>query len=254
MSATNRVRALDRAFKVVRPIAIDDFAPPPRLVAGGLWVVERRLRLPPALQLPTNMTIVRLAGGELVLHSPVRADAALLQAVRGFGEVAAIIGPNSFHYTYIEEWMEAFPRATVYTAPGLAERVPTLPASTVLTDEPPVRWSGAIEQIVYGPVGPFSEVAFRHPASRTLLLSDLAFHLIRFDNPLQKLGWRLMGVPRSFGPSRTARMTLLRDREAARPFLRRIAAWEFTRIIVGHGDIVASDGNAIFRRGFARYL
>lgn len=254
MSSVQRVQALDRALKTVLPAAIEHFAPPPCLLADGIWIVERHLRLPPALRLPTNMTILRLRDGGLAIHAPVHIDPGLLAAVRELGEVVALIAPNTFHYSYVAEWVDVFPGAALYAAPGLAERVPQLPASIPLSDQPAAPWAGEIEQIVYGPIGPFSEVAFLHRATRTLLLSDLAFHLTRFDSWLQKLGWRLMGVPAGFGPSRSARMTLLRERTQAQPYLRRIAAWDFERIVVAHGEVVPSAGNAVFRRGFSRYL
>lgn len=253
MATIDRVKLLDRVLKTVLPVAIaGDTAP--RALADGLWVAVRELRMRPGLRLPTHMTLLRRRDGGLLVHAPVHLDSSLLSAVRSLGDVAALIAPNTFHYSFVAEWVREFPRARLFAAPGLAERVPTLPPSTPLTDMPPADWAGELEQIVFGPVGPFSEVAFLQRATGTLLLSDLAFHLVRFDGSLQKLGWRLMGVPPSFGPSRSARLTLLRDRQAARPYLQRIAAWEFQRIIVAHGEVVESDGNALFRRAFADYL
>ena len=132
--------------------------------------------------------------------------------------------------------------------------MPGLPAAAALGDSAPDLWRDEIDQIAYEPPGPFSEVMFLHRRSQTLILSDLAFNLVSFDSAAQRIGWRLMGVPPRFGPSRTARLTLLRDRDAARPYLRRIAAWKFERLIVAHGEVVESDAHAVFERGFAAFL
>jgi hypothetical protein len=249
----DRVRILDRMLRMVLPVALGG-GDPPRQLADGLWVVARDLRFPPALRMPNHMTLMRRRDGRLLVHAPVRLEHELLFAVRGLGDVAAIIAPNTFHYRFVAEWVREFPQAELFAAPGLAQRVPSLPASVPLSDTPPAAWAGEVEQIVFGPVGPFSEVAFLHLATRTLLLSDLAFHMVRFESPIQKVCWRLMGVPEGFGPSRTARLTLLRDRQAARPYLQRIAAWDFDRIIVAHGEVIESGGSARFHSAFAGYL
>jgi hypothetical protein len=72
----------------------------------------------------------------------------------------------------------------------------------------------------------------------------------RFD----RLAWRLAGMPAGFGPSRTSRVFLLRDRDAAASFLERILAWPFRRILVAHGDVVDADAVGEFRRAFAPHL
>jgi hypothetical protein len=123
-----------------------------------------------------------------------------------------------------------------------------------VTDEPPPEWRGSVDHLVYGPIGSFSEVVVLHRPTKTLVLTDLAFHMARIDGLYDRVGWRLFGVPPRFGPSRTARLTLLRDRAAARPFLQRISAWDFSRIVVAHGAPIEHAAAAEFRRAFARYL
>ena len=105
-----------------------------------------------------------------------------------------------------------------------------------------------------GPVRHVSEVVLLHRPSRTLVLTDLAFHWLRFESPAQRLFWRLSGVPAGFGPSRSVRLTLLADRAVAAPLLARILDWEFHRIVVAHGDPVEANAKDGFRRGFRRYL
>lgn len=93
-----------------------------------------------------------------------------------------------------------------------------------------------------------------HGPSGTLVLTDLAFNMRRHAGAFDRIGWRLFGVPARFGTSRTARLTLLRDRGAAASFLRRIAERDFRRILVAHGDPVEIDAREELRRAFARYL
>jgi hypothetical protein len=250
----SRQSFLDRAFQRVKPSPVPGYAPPPRELAPGLWQLERRLRMPPAMTLPINTTIVRLASGGLAVISPPVPDAASVASLAALGRVEALVAPNSFHYVFAAAHLSHFPQAELYLAPGLAERVPGLPRATVLGETPPARWAAEIEQTVFGPVGAFAEVAFLHRPSATLVLTDLAFHMRVIDDPWNRIAWRLGGVPPRFGPSRTARLTLLRDPAAARPHLQRIARWDFRRILVGHGAPLENDAPGEYRRAFARYL
>jgi hypothetical protein len=190
---------LDRAMRWVAPAAVRAFAPPPRPLSDGLWIVDRQVSLPPGLILPTRMTVMRLPDGGLALHSPVALDAGLVDGLRALGEVAAIIAPNSFHHVFAAECSAAFPAACLFAAPGLSERVPSFPAAIALSDEPPALWSAILDQIVFGPVRGACEVVFLHRPSRTLVLTDLAFNMRRIDGLYQRLAWRLFGVPASFG-------------------------------------------------------
>src|SRR5205085_9561897 len=147
-----------------------------------------------------------------------------------------------------------YPKAQLYAAPGVFSRVPELPRGREIGESPPDEWRGALQVAILRPTQEVSEVALFHRQSATLVVTDLAFHMVRFPGVAEKLAWRLSGVPRGFGPSRTARKLLLRDREEAVPFLKRVDEWPFERILVAHGDVVETGAHAAFRRAFAAYL
>ena len=230
------------------------FAPPPRQVDDDVWVIDRKLVYWGGLTLPIRMTILRLPAGGLVLYSPIALDPEVATVLRSLGSVEAVLAPSCFHYLFAADYLSEFSDARLFVAPGLSERVPSLPAATVLADEPPPHWRGVIEQLVFGPVRGISEVALFHRPSRTLLLLDLAFNLHGIGGLYNRVAWRLSGIPPRFGPSRTARLTFLRDPAVAGPFLARILNWDFARIIVGHGETIERDAPVEFRRAFARYL
>ncbi len=70
----------------------------------------------------------------------------------------------------------------------------------------------------------------------------------------QHLAWRATGILPHFGPSRSARLTLLRDRAAVRPQLQRVLEWDFDRIVVAHGEPVECDGRRVFAAAFRSYV
>jgi hypothetical protein len=97
-------------------------------------------------------------------------------------------------------------------------------------------------------------VVLFHRESATLILTDLAFHLVGMMRRFDRLAWRLAGMPAGFGPSRTSRLFLLRDRDRAAAFLERLLAWPFRRVLVAHGEALETNAASEFRRAFAAYL
>jgi len=233
-----------------RPVAA--FVPEPRRLAADLWLLDRQLRMPGGARLPLRSVVVRLRSGALVVLSPPPLiEAAQLDAL---GDVAHVVAPNSFHYVYAADLMARFPHATLHIAPGLRGRVPALPDATELGGSAAALWPGEIEIAVLGPVRGVSEVVLFHCPTGTLLLTDLAFNMQRFERRFDRIAWRLSGVPAGFGPSRTARLLLLRDRAAAARCLDRVAEWPIQQIVVAHGDVIARDAKAAFHGAFAAYL
>jgi hypothetical protein len=85
-----------------------------------LWLAERRFAPLPVRDIGTRMTVVRLPGGDVVLHSPTAADEPTRLAVEAIGPVRAVICPNRVHPHFAGEWKHADPAALLLAAPGLA--------------------------------------------------------------------------------------------------------------------------------------
>jgi hypothetical protein len=243
----------DRLMRPVRPTLVRGFAPPPAAVAPDLWTLERRLRLPGGPILSNRTTLIRLPSSGLLVVSPPPVEAGGLDALDAVGTVEEVLVSNSFHYLYAAGFHARYPRAALRLAPALRDRIPGLPGEE-LGSETPAAWRPAVEHLTFGPVRGLSEVVLLHRPTGTVVLTDLAFHLVRFDSAMQRLLWRLFGVPVGFGPSRTARMLLLADRPQVATFLARVLAWPIARVLVAHGEPVEVDAAAVFRRAFAAYL
>jgi len=150
-------------------------------VAEDIWIIDSGPISAMGLQLPVRMTIIRLASGDLVLHSPTMFSKAVAEVVAALGTVRHLVAPNVAHWTFLTEWQHAFPEATIWAAPGLGER-PQVRASgllvdAVLGDEAPPAWADEITQGVVAGGGGFHENWFFHRASRTLVLVDLIENL-----------------------------------------------------------------------------
>jgi hypothetical protein len=221
-------------------------------LAPGLWIAERSQRFY-GLEVGTRMSVVRLARGDLLLHSPVALDAELRRELDAIGPVRFVVAPNRVHHLYAGDVARAYPEARLWVAPGLERKRPDLQFVAVLDDEAPDEWKGEVDQTFFRGRPYENEVVFLHRASRTLILCDLAFNFgPRAAAPTRWL-MRLLRSYGRFGPSRLDPL-LIRDRAAARRSLERILAWDFERVVVAHGDVLESGGREALRRGYAWLL
>lgn len=217
-------------------------------LAPDLWIAPRPLRVG-FLDIGTCMTVVRLPDGGVFLHSPVPTDGPTCAAVDEIGPVRAIVAPNRVHHFYAGDWKRAYPAARLLGAPGLAAKRKDLAFDGELGDGADVSYAGAIEQRVVRGAPYMSEVAFLHRASRTLLLTDLAFH----PTPGSRRGariWCKLTRTGAFGPNAVVRLCI-RDRNAFRASIDKLLAWDFDRITLTHGDPLESGGKDALRRAYA---
>jgi hypothetical protein len=225
---------------------------PLRPLAKDIWVAERPQTFY-GLPVGTRMTVIRLHGERLLLHSPVALDAGLRAQLDAIGRVRYVVAPNRVHHLYAGEVARVYPDARLWVAPGLDRKRPDLSFVAVLGDEPPEEWREDVQQTFFRGRPYENEVTFFHRASRTLILCDLAFNFgPRAAAPTRML-MKLIRSYGHFGPSRLDPL-LIRDRVAARKSLERILAWDFERVVVAHGEILESGGREALREGYAWLL
>ena len=221
---------------------------PLRQLGENLWIAERRQSFY-GLEVGTRMTVIRLADGRLLLHSPVALTPALRRELDALGRVCFVVAPNRVHHLYAGKVAEVYPEAQLWVAPGLERKRPDLVYVAVLGDEAPAAWKGEVDQVFFRGRPYENEVVFFHRASHTLILCDLAFNFgPRADAPTRWL-MKLLRSYGQFGPSKLDPW-LIRDRQAARASLERILEWDFERVIVAHGDVLESGGHEALRQGY----
>lgn len=194
------------------------------------------------MRLTATMTIVRLADGGLLVHSPAPLTATLRQQTDALGPVRHLYAPNLFHHRGLGAWTAAYPSARVHAPAGLARKHPGLRIDRAPLD--------GIDEI---PIDGFRprETALLHRASRTLIVADLVQNVGRPDHGWTALYARAMGFYDRVALSRAIRWTGFDDRRAARRALDRILALEFDRLVVGHGAPLSSGGHAALAAAYA---
>lgn len=223
-----------------------------RELAENLWVAERPQRFY-GLEVGARMTVIRLADGSLLVHSPLALDAALRRALDVRGPVRFVVAPNRFHHLYAGDLLRAYPEARLWVAPGVERKRPDLAFVDVLGDEAPAEWRNQVDQVFFRGRPLENEVVFLHRRSRTLVLCDLAFNFGPRAPATTRLVMRLVGGYGRFGPSRIDPF-IIRDRIAARRSLERILAWDFDRVVIAHGEVLESGGRGALRAGYTWLL
>ena len=225
---------------------------PLRVLANDIWVADRPQTFY-GLPVGTRMTVIRLSGDRLLLHSPVALDEGLRSELDSLGRVRYVVAPNRVHHLYAGDVAKAYPEAKLWVAPGLERKRRDLRFEAVLGDEAPEEWREEVQQTFFRGRPYENEVTFFHRASRTLILCDLAFNFGPRTATLTRLLVQLIGSYRHFGPSKLDPW-LIRDRVAARQSLELILAWDFDRIVIGHGEILERGGREALREGYAWLL
>ena len=213
---------------------------------ADLWSTEYELAWQGGLvPIPVRMTVIRLADGRLVLHSPGPLSAALRDELDALGRVAFLVVPEA-HGAFAEAASRSYPDAQLLAAPNAPARRRALAFHGSLADDPPAAWAGQIESHAVRGFR-LNEVVLFHRPSGTLVLTDLCFNVQRSDRPVARLFFRANGMWQRFGPSRLIRLLVPSDRTALRASIERILAWDFERIVPGHGDVLERGGPAALR-------
>lgn len=217
-------------------------------ISDGVWQSGAPVRFL-GLRLSANMTVLRLGGGELLVHSPVALTPARRAAVDGLGRVAHLYAPNLFHHLWLGEWSAAYPRARVHGPAALARK-----HSGLKIDRP----HGAPEPAFAGVVDELhldgcrlDESVLYHRASRTLVVADLVHNVGRPSHGWTAVYTRLMGFHDRVALSRMLRWTAFFDRDAARRSLDEVLARPFERVTVGHGDALGGEARSAIAAAYA---
>jgi len=212
-------------------------------VAEDLWHVPFDVKLPIGMEMPAKMTVVRLRDRRLLLHSPAPIDADLAGELKGLGDVAYLVAPNTQHQLFLSAAADTFPDARVFAAEGVSTKQPSLRIDDVLGNDAPPDYREEIDQVLIEGAPALNEVAFFHRASRTLITCDLVFNIVEPPNLMAAVVLTLAGARGRLAQSRAWRF-MARDRAAVTASFERILRWDFTRLVPAHGEIVEANARA----------
>ena len=219
--------------------------------SDNLWTVDGDRVHMLTIPFETRMTVIKLENGDLWLHSPVAPTEARVEAVLALGPVRHVVAPNKFHHLFVRPWLERCPDAISWADPSLARRRRELRVDHTLGDPAEAVWKAEIDQLLFSGSRVLSEVVFHHPASQTLILTDIVQN---HDPTLDGAFWRwVKRLNRIAAPGGEAPLDwrwTVRDKAAARASLARVLNWHFDRVVLSHGICIETGGRAFVEHAF----
>ena len=217
-------------------------------LADNVWIASSDHSML-GLHLGTRMTVVRLTNGGLLLHSPVPMSPNLRGELDALGPVRHIVCPNMFHHVYAGEAVAAYPDALLHGPRGLRRKRKDLAFGADLSDTPHPDWGRDLVSLtIQGCM--LEETVFFHPASRTLVSSDLVENFDSSPHWPTRMYLKLTGLEGKITWSPLLRV-VYRDRKAARACIDRVLEWPFTRVVLAHGRPILDNAHASVERGLA---
>jgi hypothetical protein len=210
-------------------------------LAENLWVLPYPLRLLGG-DFGRMVTIVRLRSGALVIHSTGPFTPEEVAAILRLGTPGWLLEAMLQHDTFSQQGRQAFPKIPFLAPEGFSEVVgfPTQPLIPA-----PKEWGDELKVLRIEGNPSMQEHVVLHAPSRTLIVADLLFNFGP-DTPTwtRFLVFCGVGFKHHPGMSRRFRMAI-KDKAAFQRSVKTLSSWEFDRIIVGHGELIGTDGKRL---------
>lgn len=223
-----------------------------------IWIVDGPTIDFYRIPFPTRMTVIRLANGDLFLHSPIAYTEALAEELKRLGTIRHLVSPNWIHYAYIADWQCHCADTIAWASPGVRERAQSrkveINFDRDLEDGPATDWSGEIDQLIVRGSKVHTEVVFFHQKSHTLVLTDLIENMHGKDLPLwiRPFAW-VAGILAPNGKMPLdIWMSFSGNRDKLRDALTRMLDWQPNIVVLAHGDILRENAPQRLREGFRR--
>ncbi|MBM4128428.1 MAG: DUF4336 domain-containing protein [Nitrospira sp.] len=205
-------------------------------VGKNIWCIDgdpvKMLTIP----FQTRMTVIRLAGDKLWVHSPVQPIPDRIKAINSLGQVTYLIAPNVFHHLSLDQWAAKYPHAKLWGAEGLQYKRKDLKWDGVLKERPEMEWEDEIDQLYFQGSKILKEMVFLHKPSKTLILTDLIQnHDPKNETAIWKMIKKMNGVLAPHGGVPKDLRLTIRDKVKARASLNQILSWDFEKLIISHG-------------------
>lgn len=205
------------------------------------------------IPIPHRMTVVRLDGHALMLHSPCPFNETLAKDLREIGRVGHIVAPSLFHCLGLDPWFEAFPDAQFHAPHGFEKEVKKCPDFRPLDAIPAAAWRGTISHHPIDGMPKTMEVGMLHIPSESLLVADLVFNFKKDAPGLFKPLTYLAGIHEGLSISRIY-ASYISDKRAFRDSVKDLLEYDFERLIPGHGHIVYHDARNMLQETFLDFV
>ncbi len=199
------------------------------------------------------MSVVRLPGERLLVHSPVPIDPSLKEQIDRLGTVSAVVAPNAYHHFFAGPATKLWPNARLFAAAKLRKKRPDLPIDADLEHGLPHDLVGDdIETLpILGSM--LHETVLFHRPTGTLLSADLLENFPEMDHALTRTYLKLGGVLGKPGWHPLLRVVYT-NRAKARRSIEALLDLPIERVGITHGAPIVKRPKEALREGLAFLL
>lgn len=208
------------------------------------------------LPFTTRMTVVKLASGDLFIHSPIPLKSDLKKELDKLGKVKYLIAPNKIHYWYLDQFQKAYPEAITFTAKGVEERAKqngkNFKVDYILEDGKNEFFSDEIDHVVMKGNRFMEEVEFYHKASKSLILTDIFenFEAEKISWPFRILAWTGGALSPFGGTTRDQQLLHFGRKLELKKCVEKLMLWDIEKIILAHGKCITKNAKQELDRVF----
>jgi len=226
-------------------------------IKDQIWILEYPIRFA-GLNVFGRMTIVKLDGGDLLIHDPCEFSDLVMREIDAIGEVKYIVAPGSYHHLFVTDFQQKYPNAETFICPGLERKRPDIKFEWILGNKPDHRWANIFDLVVIQGTKYMWEVAFFHKPSKTLILVDLLENFgDDFKHPtslLLRFWWKV--VYRMWNNPKAAPEYQMGwgKKDIVKEGLNKILSWKAKRVILAHGELIESDVSNVLGSAWHKVL
>ncbi|MFY0309042.1 DUF4336 domain-containing protein [Leisingera sp. D0M16] len=221
-----------------------------------IWIVDGPTIQFYKIPFQTRMTVIRLANGDLFLHSPIQYSKELAAELETLGRIRHLVSPNWIHYAYIAEWADACPQAIAWASPNVRARARKQGVEVHfdrdLQDSADPQWADDLDQLIVHGSKVHTEVVFFHKRSKVLVLTDLIENMPSKTLPLwvRPLAWAAGILAPNGKMPIDIWFSFSGNRDKLRKALSRMLDWKPETVVLAHGDILRENAPQRLREGF----
>ncbi|TDL21978.1 hypothetical protein BD410DRAFT_789059 [Rickenella mellea] len=232
-----------------------------REVAKDVWIFSRPFSIFGFIPVGGRSTAIKLAGGDVWVLASTPLNAETKTKLDELGPVKYIVAPDIFHNLFLREFTNAYPQAKLIGVKALLykKELADLKFDGAYGSDPEGTTYGFENEVnYYFPGFRNKDVAFYHEPSKSLIVADLLFNLPCTEQYSKTNSSGRIPILSNLNPSGWLHKRFLwragRDKDAMRRDAKTVAEWDFTRVILCHGDIIETDGNKAWREAWKWFL
>jgi hypothetical protein len=204
------------------------------LSPGGMWTRERTQWFG-GVRLRARMTVVRLAGGKLWVHSVNEPTPELRAELDRLGQVSWIVVPNRYHHLHAAALKAHYPDAQVIGPTSAKARNESVELDIAIDDERLPSLVPELSPVALRGVPFLDETLFFHTETATLIGADLMMCGCPRDHWSWRLVSRVCGQYERYKAPPDVRWNT-RGGPIVREAIDEIAKLPIERILVAHSD------------------